>query len=95
MLAFCVQVTTLAFANFSHRLAASPPSSGGAEPATSKMLVDYSQMEFSRSQEAREEFGGRLAVVADFLERELGCPQDVEGCFVGSDIYLVQSRPQL
>ncbi|WZZ12237.1 hypothetical protein YC2023_105326 [Brassica napus] len=28
------------------------------------------------------------------LERNFGCAQDVEGCLVGEDVYIIQSRPQ-
>ncbi len=32
--------------------------------------------------------------VGKLLEEEFGGPQDVEGCFVGQDLYIVQTRPQ-
>jgi len=48
----------------------------------------------------RVELGQKLAAIGLFLEATLSgkgaemVPQDVEGCLVGKDIFIVQSRPQ-
>lgn len=46
------------------------------------------------SKEAREALGRQLAAVGSLLEREFGCPQDVEGCIAGDQLFIVQTRPQ-
>lgn len=38
--------------------------------------------------------GKRLAEVGKQLETAFGAAQDVEGAFVGSTMYIVQTRPQ-
>lgn len=38
--------------------------------------------------------GQQLCKVAVILEEEFGAPQDVEGAVVGSNIFIVQTRPQ-
>lgn len=38
--------------------------------------------------------GRRLTAVGRLLEHEFGGPQDVEGCFSGGQLYVVQTRPQ-
>ena len=50
--------------------------------------------ELSRSKERREEVGKSLAAVGAALEKAFKGPQDVEGALVGTDVYLVQTRPQ-
>lgn len=81
-------VTTLAFANFSHALRPAPNGGLAGE------VVDYSQIELSRTPDARQALGRRLAKIARLVEREFGGPQDIEGAITGREIYLVQSRPQ-
>ena len=56
--------------------------------------VDYSKQELSLDAEARERLCRRLAAVGAALEAEFGGPQNVEGCIVGDDVYVFQSRPQ-
>ena len=56
--------------------------------------VDYSREELSLDGVAREALGRRLAAVGAALEAEYGAPQNVEGCVVGEEVYVVQSRPQ-
>jgi phosphoglucan,water dikinase len=68
--------------------------SAGALYECDTRTVDYSRVGLSASREAREALGQRLGAVAAMLEREFRGPQDVEGCCVGPDIYIVQSRPQ-
>lgn len=38
--------------------------------------------------------GKKLAKVGALLEDSFGGAQDVEGAFVGKDLYIVQTRPQ-
>lgn len=85
-------VRTLAFANFSEEMLVS-----GAGPANGEVIhltVDYSKKPLTIDPIFRRQFGQRLGAVGFFLERKFGCPQDVEGCLVGKDIYVVQTRPQ-
>jgi hypothetical protein len=57
-------------------------------------VVDCSVQALSRDQDARAALGRRLGAVAALLEEAFGGPQDVEGCCVGEDIFIVQTRPQ-
>ncbi|KAK2405742.1 Phosphoglucan, water dikinase, chloroplastic [Trifolium repens] len=85
-------VQTLAFANFSEELIVR-----GAGPADGEVIhltVDYSKKPLTVDPVFRRQLGQRLCAVGFFLERKFGCPQDVEGCLVGKDIYIVQTRPQ-
>lgn len=85
-------VQTLAFANFSEELLVR-----GAGPADGEVIhltVDYSKKPLSVDPVFRRQLGQRLCAVGFFLERKFGCPQDAEGCLVGKDIYIVQTRPQ-
>ncbi|XP_022955527.1 phosphoglucan, water dikinase, chloroplastic-like isoform X4 [Cucurbita moschata] len=85
-------VQTLAFANFSEELrvlAACP-----ADGQMARFTVDYSKKPLSIDPKFREQLGRRLCSVGYFLECKFACPQDVEGCVVGDDIYIVQARPQ-
>lgn len=84
-------VRTLAFANFSEEMVL------GDGPANGKVIrstVDYSKKPLTVDPIFRQQLGQRLGSVGFFLERKFGCPQDVEGCMVGKDIYIVQTRPQ-
>lgn len=86
------QVRTLAFANFSEELLVL-----GAGPADGEVIhltVDYSKKPLTVDPIFRQQLGQRLCAVGFFLEQKFGCPQDVEGCVVGKDIYIVQTRPQ-
>lgn len=53
-----------------------------------------SVQELSRSGQKREEVGKRLAAVGAALEKAFKGPQDVEGALVGSQVFIVQTRPQ-
>lgn len=84
-------VRTLAFANFSEELVL------GAGPADGEVIhltVDYSKKPLTVDPVFRRQLGQRLGAVGFFLERKFGSPQDVEGCLVGKDIFIVQARPQ-
>lgn len=84
-------VRTLAFANFSEELVL------GAGPADGEVIhltVDYSRKPLTVDPVFRRQLGQRLGAVGFFLERKFGSPQDIEGCLVGKDIFIVQARPQ-
>ncbi|KAL8459573.1 hypothetical protein ACS0TY_036901 [Phlomoides rotata] len=85
-------VQTLAFANFSEELVVR--SDGTADGEVAKVVVDYSKKPLTVDAVFRQELGRRLGAVGFFLEQKFGCPQDVEGCLVGEDVYIVQTRPQ-
>jgi phosphoglucan,water dikinase len=57
-------------------------------------LIDYTTVPLSSDPSAAPTLGRRLAKVAEFLETELGCPQDVEGVVAGGNLHIVQTRPQ-
>lgn len=85
-------VRTLAFANFSEEMVV-----GGNSPADGEVIhltVDYSKKPLTIDPIFRRQLGQRLGAVGFFLERKFGSPQDVEGCLVGKEIFIVQSRPQ-
>ncbi|KAG2316612.1 hypothetical protein Bca52824_019734 [Brassica carinata] len=85
-------VQTLAFANFSEELLVS--GKGPADGKYVRLTVDYSKKRLTVDSVFRQKLGQRLGSVGFFLERNFGCAQDVEGCLVGEDVYIVQSRPQ-
>ncbi|OEL21669.1 Phosphoglucan, water dikinase, chloroplastic [Dichanthelium oligosanthes] len=86
------RVTTLAFANFSEEMVVL--SSGPADGEVVRLTVDYSKKTLSVDATFRSQFGQRLAAIGQYLEQKFGNAQDVEGCLVGKDIFIVQSRPQ-
>jgi phosphoglucan,water dikinase len=59
-----------------------------------KEVVDYSTQALSTDSEYRQRMGQCLATVGYFLEKHFGVPQDIEGCIIGKDVYIVQARPQ-
>ncbi|CAH8382078.1 unnamed protein product [Eruca vesicaria subsp. sativa] len=85
-------VQTLAFANFSEELLVL--GKGPADGKYVRLTVDYSKKRLTVDSVFRQKLGQRLGSVGFFLERNFGCAQDVEGCLVGEDVYIVQSRPQ-
>ncbi|KFK26410.1 hypothetical protein AALP_AA8G245000 [Arabis alpina] len=85
-------VQTLAFANFSEELLVS--GTGPADGKYVRLTVDYSKKRLTVDSVFRQQLGQRLGSVGFFLERNFGCAQDVEGCLVGEDVFIVQSRPQ-
>ncbi|XP_002518612.2 phosphoglucan, water dikinase, chloroplastic [Ricinus communis] len=85
-------IRTLAFANFSEEMLVS--AAGPADGEVICLTVDYSKKPLTVDPIFRRQLGQRLCAVGFFLERKFGCPQDVEGCLVGKDIYIVQTRPQ-
>uniref|UniRef100_A0ACD6A9N6 Uncharacterized protein n=1 Tax=Avena sativa TaxID=4498 RepID=A0ACD6A9N6_AVESA len=89
---FDTNVTTLAFANFSEEMLVL--NSGPADGEVVRLIVDYSKKPLSVDSTFRKQFGQRLAAIGQYLEQQFESAQDVEGCMVGKDIYIVQSRPQ-
>uniref|UniRef100_A0A803LZL4 CBM20 domain-containing protein n=1 Tax=Chenopodium quinoa TaxID=63459 RepID=A0A803LZL4_CHEQI len=85
-------VKTLAFANFSEEMLVGR--AGPADGEVIRLTVDYSKKPLTVDTVFRKQLGQRLCAVGFFLERKFGCPQDVEGCLVGNDVYIVQTRPQ-
>ncbi|GAB4844035.1 Phosphoglucan, water dikinase, chloroplastic [Ancistrocladus abbreviatus] len=85
-------VQTVAFANFSEELVIG--SSGPADGEVLRLTVDYTKKPLTVDPIFRRQLGQRLCAVGLFLERKFEGPQDVEGCLVGKDIYIVQTRPQ-
>lgn len=82
-------VKTLAFANFSQ---AQLPNANGS--CVESKIVDYSRQELSQSEDVRTSIGRRLTAVGCLLESEFGDAQDIEGCFVDNQLWVVQTRPQ-
>ncbi|PKU88114.1 phosphoglucan, water dikinase, chloroplastic [Dendrobium catenatum] len=85
-------VCTMAFANFSEELLVL--GSGPADGEVARLTVDYSKKPLTVDPIFRRQLGQRLCAIGFFLEQKFGCPQDVEGCVVGNDIFIVQTRPQ-
>jgi phosphoenolpyruvate synthase/pyruvate phosphate dikinase len=57
-------------------------------------LIDYSTVPLSADPSAAARLGKHLAEIAEFLEMQLGAPQDVEGVISAEEIHIVQTRPQ-
>ncbi|KAL5542836.1 hypothetical protein UlMin_010546 [Ulmus minor] len=85
-------VKTVSFANFSEEMLVL--AAGPADGEVIRLTVDYSKKPLTVDPIFRRQLGQRLCAVGFFLERKFGSPQDVEGCVVGKDIYIVQARPQ-
>lgn len=62
--------------------------------ACATQVLDYSKQTLSIDKEARAQIGQRIGAAAKLLEAEFDGPQDVEGCFVDGQLYVVQTRPQ-
>ncbi|KAK6914379.1 Pyruvate phosphate dikinase, AMP/ATP-binding [Dillenia turbinata] len=88
------QVSTLAFANFSAELVVRGADAGVADGEVIRLTVDYSKKPLTVDPIFRRQLGQCLCAIGFFLEQKFGCPQDVEGCVVGNDIFIVQTRPQ-
>ncbi|RDX98549.1 Phosphoglucan, water dikinase, chloroplastic, partial [Mucuna pruriens] len=86
------EVQTLAFANLSEELLVR--GAGPADGDVIRLTLDYSKKPLTLDSLFRRQLAQRLCAVGFFLERKFGCPQDVEGCIVGKDIFIVQTRPQ-
>ncbi|XP_077226596.1 chloroplastidic phosphoglucan, water dikinase (ATGWD3) [Tasmannia lanceolata] len=86
------RVNTLAFANFSEEMVVL--NSGPVNGEVIRLTVNYSKKPLTVDPIFRRELGQRLCAIGFFLEQKFGYPQDVEGCVVGKDIFIVQTRPQ-
>ena len=84
-------VKTLAFANFSEEMVVA---GGVADGEVLHLTVDYSKKPLTINSVFRQQLGQKLGSVGLFLEQKFGSAQDVEGCLVGKDLYIVQTRPQ-
>eukprot|EP00246_Nothoceros_aenigmaticus_P012047 TRINITY_DN355_c0_g1_i6.p1 TRINITY_DN355_c0_g1~~TRINITY_DN355_c0_g1_i6.p1 ORF type:complete len:485 (-),score=102.63 TRINITY_DN355_c0_g1_i6:285-1739(-) len=85
-------VKTLAFANFSDELFVQRD--GAADGKMGRRVVDYSKNRLSTDRDHRKHIGQRLATIGFFLEQKFGVAQDIEGCIVHDEMFIVQSRPQ-
>lgn len=85
-------VITLAFANFSQEMLVL--NSGPAYGEIISLTVDYSKKPLTVDPTFRKKIGRQLCVIGVFLEQQFGHALDIEGCFVGKDVYIVQARPQ-
>lgn len=85
-------VCTLAFANFSNEMLVY--NAGPADGRVIHSAVDYSKKALTIDPVYRLQLGQRLGTIGYFLERKFGCPQDIEGCVAGENIFVVQARPQ-
>ena len=63
--------------------------------ATRKSCVDYSGEPLLWDRDFRAGLVSELVGLAEGVERGAGAPQDVEGCFAGGKVYLLQSRAQV
>ena len=62
--------------------------------ATATTACDYSREALTTDDDARETLARRLAAVALAVEAEFGEPQCVEGCVVGDEVWVVQTKPR-
>jgi hypothetical protein len=62
---------------------------------TVRKIVDYSEEWLVWDAERRAALMAKLAELAVAIEVEMKAPQDIEGCIVGDDIYVLQSRNQV
>ncbi|CAA7404779.1 unnamed protein product [Spirodela intermedia] len=85
-------VRTVAFANFSEEMVVLQ--AGPADGEVIRLTVDYSKKPLTVDPLFRQQLGRRLCSIGFFLEQKFGFPQDIEGCVVGKDVFIVQSRPQ-
>lgn len=63
--------------------------------ATGVRAVEYAHERLLWDDGFRAGLAARLAALAEAVEASAGSPQDIEGCVVGEDIYLLQSRAQV
>lgn len=84
----------LASMSGSSGVSSSSNGSSGSLYECSTRVVDYSKQQLSVSTDARVALGRRVGSVAACMERAFGGAQDVEGCLVGEELYVVQTRPQ-
>lgn len=93
LLAVAGKTDVTCFANFSQALTSAE---AGSEAVFSykQMTVDYSRQALSVDTDKQQSIGKSLSAVGSQLEKSFGGAQDVEGALIGSEIYVVQTRPQ-
>ena len=69
-------------------------SSVTAAPTETK-IVNYTENWLVWDEARRTALMAKLAELAVAIEVEMKAPQDIEGCVVGDDIYVLQSRNQV
>lgn len=57
--------------------------------------VEYAHEGLLWDEGMRGGIAGKLAALAEAVEEAAGAPQDIEGCLVGDQVYLLQSRAQV
>jgi len=62
---------------------------------TESRVVSYADEPLVWDEGKRTRLMSRLAELAVAVEAEMGVPQDIEGCIVGDDVYVLQSRNQV
>jgi len=62
---------------------------------TESHVVNYADEPLVWDEAKRAALLSRLVALAVAVEAETGAPQDIEGCVVGNDIYVLQSRNQV
>lgn len=60
-----------------------------------KKVVQYADEWIVWDAERRTQLIAKLAELAVAIEVEMKAPQDIEGCIIGDDIYVLQSRNQV
>ena len=67
---------------------------GAAAASVATTACDYSREAMTTDANARETLARRVAAVALAAEAEFGEPQRVEGCVVGDEVWVVQTKPR-
>jgi hypothetical protein len=62
---------------------------------TVERVVNYTENWLVWDEARRTALMAKLAELAVAIEVEMKAPQDIEGCVVGDDIYVLQSRNQV
>ena len=62
---------------------------------TESHVVNYADEPLVWDEAKRAALLSRLVALVVAVEAETGAPQDIEGCVVGNDIYVLQSRNQV
>jgi hypothetical protein len=62
---------------------------------TETKIVNYTENWLVWDADRRTALMAKLAELAVAIEVEMKAPQDIEGCVVGDDIYVLQSRNQV
>ena len=57
--------------------------------------VDYSEEALFWDESFRQSLVKKISEAAGAVEKVMGSAQDVEGCVVGEEVHVVQTRPQV